>query len=311
MNMYKIRLKILSPTATPWQSDTIFGHICWQVAFGNWEQNIKEFLEPFLEGKPPFILSDGFPDGLLPRPIHSKSMQSLRLESIDQYAVVKRLNKSKYLSVDDFMNICQGKPLAAEPKSEVWGKMEILHASIDRNTGTTSGVGELYQTEVIYLEDESYNNIINIYLLCEPDWKEKTLDLLVKVSASGYGKDKSVGCGRFKIIDIKGGNELLAVDNPNGFTTLSSYIPVKGDPGKGRWKIRTKRGKLGEGAGGENPFKRPLIQFEPGAVFQADSPRTWYGRMVSGIAPGMPEAVQCGYTIAVPMKLDHADPLFD
>ena len=311
MNLYKIKLKILTPSATPWQSDTLFGHICWQVALGKWEQSIKDFLEPFLNGEPSFVLSDGFPDGLLPRPMQSRTEGKHRFDNLNNYSTAKELNKAKYLAYNDFINVCRGQPLSGSPVPEIWSKKEILHAAIDRNTGTTSGEGSLYQTEVIYLEEQSFRDIINIYLLCKSEWKDKVVELLNQVSMVGYGKDKSVGCGRFAIQEIENADELLKADNQNGFTTLSSYIPSTDDPTRGRWKIRTKRGKLGEGAGGDNPFKTPLIQFEPGAVFAQDNPDLFYGRMIRDIAPGMPEAVQCCYTIAIPMRLDNADPLLN
>lgn len=310
MELHKISLQILTPTSTPWQSDTIFGHICWQVAFGGWEQSIEEFLQPFLNGDPPFVLSDGFPDGILPRPVPYKEKRE-RFNSLQEYAQAKKRNKPKYLSQEDFKNICNRKPCAKEPEGEKWQKMSILHAAIDRNTGTTSGTGQLFETEIFYLNNETHNNKINIYLLCEPYWRDNVIELLEKVSVAGYGKDKSVGCGRFRIIDVENAGDLLKVENPNGFTTLSSHVPASGDPINGRWKIRTKYGKLGEGAGKDKPFKRPLLQFEPGAVFKTDNPKSWYGRMVRGVAPDLSEVVQCGYTIAIPLRLDHFDPLFE
>ena len=71
-----------------------------------------------------------------------------------------------------------------------------------------------------------------------------------------------------------------------------------------RWRLRVKRGFLGEHAVSGNPFKRPLVQFEPGAVFHAAGTAVgpYYGRLVSEIAPGMPAAVQNGYTFAVPCR---------
>ncbi|NLI15122.1 MAG: hypothetical protein GX409_02425 [candidate division Zixibacteria bacterium] len=90
------------------------------------------------------------------------------------------------------------------------------------------------------------------------------------------------------------------INNPNGFVSLSSMTPAADDPIDARIKIRTKYGKLGEGIQ-TNPFKRPLIQIEPGAVFNTGSkPKEFYGRIVENIAPGNPEAVQNCYTLAVP-----------
>ena len=70
------------------------------------------------------------------------------------------------------------------------------------------------------------------------------------------------------------------------------------------WSVNVKLGKLGEAAGTGNPFKRPLIQIKPGAVFRTGGrPTPFYGRVVKDIAPGMPDAVQICFTLAVPCKV--------
>ncbi len=66
---YRILVEPTGPIGTPWQSDTLFGHFVWLVAMQEGKAAVQKFLEPFLDREPPFILSDGFPENLLPSPL--------------------------------------------------------------------------------------------------------------------------------------------------------------------------------------------------------------------------------------------------
>jgi CRISPR-associated protein Csm4 len=63
---YRLTIRLKSPIGTPWQADTIIGHLAWMERFKEGESGVKAFLSPFLKGEPPFVLSDGFPEDLLP-----------------------------------------------------------------------------------------------------------------------------------------------------------------------------------------------------------------------------------------------------
>ena len=313
MKLYRITLQVLSPPGTPFHSDTLFGHLCWQVKFREGDDGVGEFLQPFLEGKPPFVFSDGFPAGKLPKPMVDYPESDAKR--------VKEIKKVDYLPVEDFQTVCRGEPLnplvridadkKAKKPSAHWNRWRIEHIAIDRNT-FTAAEGQLYQTEVIYLsdgeamKDQSAHNFLDLYLLAESEeWKERARDLLQGVALSGYGKDKSTGSGHFQIKGevVEVTSNFYSIQGVNGFVSLSSFVPAAGDPVDGRWKIRVKFGRLGENAGGGMFLKHPLIQFEPGAAFRHNSPNYYYGRMVKNIAPGFKDAVQCGFTIAIPIRL--------
>jgi len=301
MKLFRLELKILSPTGSLWQSDTLFGHICWQIALREGEQALKAFLQPFLDGKPPFVLSDGFPRECLPMPLPPPEAGAPK--SLEEYQQHKKVRKQKYCLKDDFLILREGfgnqaKQLEAAPG---WQQEVILHTAIDRNTGGAME-GQLYSSIAQYFPGPGTESFTDIYLLCQPEWEAQAVELLEMTAETGYGKDKSTGSGHFELYDYYPADELLQMDNPTGFMTLSSYVPKQEDPTAGRYKLRTKYGRLSEGAGNGNPFKRPLLQIEPGAVLQTESVRPYYGRMVENIAPGMPEAVQYGFTIALPIR---------
>lgn len=302
MKDYLIKIKLHSATGTPWHSDTIFGHLCWQVVFGALEIKIEEFLRPFKEGKPPFVLSEGFPEGLMPIPL----IKIKRPEASDRqaYRLMKKQKKAPYCSVEDFLKICRGEINSVEPKDNPWKNAITPHASLDRNTSTTGekGEGGFHEMESTYLDDSPphANAIIDIYLRCEPDWKDRIRRLFEMLAQSGYGRDKTTGLGVIEIVSVEPFEKFGEVNNPNGFISLSSMTPAADDPIDARVRTRTKYGKLGEGIQ-PNPFKRPLLQIEPGAVFYTGSiPKEFYGRVVENVAPGNPEAIQNCYTLAAP-----------
>lgn len=307
---YRIRIRLRSPVGTPWQSDTIFGHLAWHVAHGRAGMTIEDFLKPFREGRPPFVLSDGFPGDLLPRPL--LPVLCARPSSIQDYAAAKRREKALFVTQEDFQKIRRGQVTDWQPVDDPWRRFEILHASINRITGTTTGpetqeeaaeaAGHLFPTRLLAPEGRGGEVLpLSLYLRAEDPWGELVPRMLAEISLVGYGRDKSTGTGAFEVLDVQPFDGFAPLSQANAFVSLSSYCPARHDPTRGRWKVRLKHGKLGENAGGGNPFKRPLIQFEPGAVFLTDGPpRPYYGRAVQGIAPAMPEALQCCFTLAVP-----------
>lgn len=300
MKDYAVTLKLISPSGTPWQSDTVIGHMAWQVAFGKCDLEIDEFLLLFNEYEPPFVISDGFPKGLLPRPLLPIPEAPVEAKTLAEYEATKRWQKAPYLTIEDFRAVCRGEKPDGEPKPDPWKTLETLHAALDRNIGTTGAGGELYATQSRMLPEEIGG--ITFYLRAKEDWLDRVITLFHEVGKAGYGRDKSLGLGQFEVTDVTDCDLFDMPETADGFVSLSSYVPAETDPNNGRWKLRIKRGKLGEHAGGQgNPFKKPIIQFEPGAVFwTGERPKPWYGTVVKNVAPGMPHAVQICYTLAVP-----------
>ena len=302
MTDYRITLRLKAPLGSKLQSDTLFGHFCWQVAYGRWTGgDIDEFLEPFLKGEPPLVLSDGFPPGVLAKPLCWRfdiRDDTISLEANDR---AKKRGKARYVTEADFHRIRRGEEPQDKPISRAFEEVETLHASIDRLTGTTPGEGGLFQTTelVPVLNDEPDDRMV-IYARCKQGWEDTLESLFIELSKSGYGRDKSVGLGAFKVEHFEPYAGFEMPQGANGFVSLSSYVPAPADPSNGFYRLRTKYGKLSEIVPSGNPWKRPLLQIEPGACFYtAKEPQPYYGRLVTNIAPGDARAVQCGFTMAV------------
>jgi len=312
MKLYHFSFELLSPSGSAWQSDTIFGHLCWQVAYREGPAGVSKFLQPFLEGAPPFVLSDAFPYGTLPAPlipaVHTVSA------TIREYAEAKRKRKAKFLSVEQFVALCSKGGYDGFPPTVDWQAFDALHASIDRNTNRTGGEGSegaLFQTTSwlpVHRDIVSkFTPKLSLFVRATERGLQSLLELLESLSALGFGRDKSTGLGhfRFEPAQVREAVELDDLKDANGFVSLSSYVPAQSDPKEGFWKLRVKRGKLGEERSlGGNPFKKPIIQIEPGAVFHAPAgTKPFYGKMLKGVSPQYDDVVQCGYSVAVPCRL--------
>ena len=306
---YRLTIRLKSPFGTPWQADTIMGHLAWLVAHQEGKEGVKNFLDPFLEGNPPFVLSDGFPTGLLPRPLGQR--EKLEVKDLDSYASRKMRRKAEFLTLSDFGAIRLGEKIEIKPVPSPWIGIEMLHAAISRETGTTGEGGNLFTTESWALRQDLWEKnhaLLSIYVNCLDGWIEKIERMFTYLSSVGFGKDKSVGLGHFELLRKEKWESFSVFREANGFISLSSFVPGINDPTDGRWAINIKYGKLGENAGNGNPFKRPLLQIRPGSVFYTgENPKPFYGQVVEGIAPSFPEAVQICYCLAVPWRLEIFD----
>lgn len=296
MRVYKIIINPCSPFITPLQADTLFGHLCWVVAHRDGEKGIKEFLEPFMKGSPPFVLSDGFPAGLLPKPL-SLDYEGQRTLSPEE---CKRLKKVDFVDPEKFKKIQAGKIIIpAEKKEDVEVRRNMVHNTINRLTFTTMEEGGLYTLEERFVE--AYDVYVKVI---SEDWKEHVVGLLEELSHTGFGKKKSIGKGHFTIEGVEPADALFELEGAGGFVTLSSFFPRREDPVEGFYRTFVKYGKLGEEftyCG--NPFKRPVMLIKTGSVFKTDGrPAEYYGCMIKGVAPAKPEVVQYGYAFTVPLK---------
>ena len=300
---WQITLRLLAPLGTPMQSDTLFGHLCWQVAFRDGDEGVRRFLEPFCDARPPFVLSDAFPAGLLPRPLLPRKVEVAK--DRQQYAAGKQREKAPFVTIAGFRSLVTDADEPPEPIADPWKTVKTPHAAINRLIDTTGSredqAGQFFHTQAQALQRD---NRVQIYLRTMTDCQPRVLELLERLGQMGFGRDKSVGHGHFAVESCQAWDGFGRDEDAGAFVSLSTLMPAAGDPTNGRWRLRIKRGYLGEHAGAGNPFKRPLVQLTPGAVFhtKGEPVRPFYGRMVGDVAPGMPEAVQCGLTLAVPCR---------
>lgn len=296
---YRISLKQHSNSMTPFHADTVFGHLCWVVAHHEGDKSLKEFLEPFHEGSPPFVISDGFPGNLLPKPLSA----DFNLPEGLNHSEWKHFKKTSLIAQEDFERIVAGERFLPEYQETPIRSTIVSHNTINRLTNTTPPEGGVFSLE------ETHIDSISFYIMVVSDeWRDRLQTLFQKLARTGYGKKKSVGKGQFTVGEIKEFT-FSPIRDPNGFVSLSNFCPAKNDTTEGLYKTFVKYGKLGEEfVFSGNPFKRPLVMIKAGSVFRTEGPPVdYYGRLVRHIAPGREEAVQYAYAFAVPCKIGGID----
>jgi CRISPR-associated protein Csm4 len=256
-------------------------------------------IDAFAEGDPPFVLSDGFPEGWLPCPL-SAPLQLL-LDSNIKHKLPAWVTEEQFRAL-----ITKPAPLLPQ----VAGQDPIvssrtLHASIDRSLGTTGAEGHLFEVESWHLHPAGPPSPKHLVLFVRTaTWLDRVVDLFQSLSFEGFGKKRSSGCGAFQLV---GDPEICEwmdhADAADGYVSLSHFIPAANDPTDGRWSLLTKYPKFSPGVPANSPFKGRLLMLRPGSVFRASAPiKPFYGCIVKGLSRDFPAAIQYGLAFSVPIR---------
>lgn len=301
MNTYRITLSLRTPSGSAWQADTIFGHLCWLCTWRYGNNVVEDWKTRFQQGDPPFVLSDGFPGDLLPRPhgLPELAMPSDKAEGMRMADEQKDCKKIALLTPDEFNALRRGEDVKlslSEPREGFTSAITFKN-QINRNSNTTGEEGQVYPFA------ERYGKTVTIYVRIAGDEIARLEQLFEDLKNTGYGKRKSIGYGQIEACTWEA-FEFPSIDKPNAFVSLSHFVPARDDPTDGQWRLHVKYGKLGgERAAADRPFKRPLIMLTPGSWFRtAGTPKPWYGRLVNNISPAFPDVVQYGLAFALPIK---------
>ncbi|MBI5194633.1 MAG: hypothetical protein HZA08_14540 [Nitrospirae bacterium] len=308
MKTFRLKIRPHSSFLTPWQADTIFGSLCWILAWREGTDALTKFLQEYKNGNPAFVLSDGFPCDLFPTPLHI-SLRKSKGDNIEEYKRTKELKKVSWLSPEVFESVRRGAiEIGATDAYKAIKTYTTLHSSINRITGTTGDEGSLFELEEFAIESRELKaDTLSIYIKIKDGWEERVESLFKDLSLIGYGKKRSVGKGSFEIVGaLEPYNKFDNFGEANGFVTISNFVPAKDDPTDGFYKTMVKYGKLGgEYTFNGNPFKKPIIMLTVGSIFYVKGDnKPFYGRMVEGVSPAKPEVVHYGYAFSVPIKID-------
>jgi len=304
MEWYRVNLASESWVASAWQSDTIWGHLCWCLRYGFGEDALQNFIDAYEQGAPPLLVSNGFPGDYLPRPIvpEMKAETGQSLDTLrEEFRRNKELKGVNLLTADEFTKAIKGERFYPVPKDDIEARTVVLKNQINRLTSTTGveGTGQLFSFEQYRWES------ISIYLKVADGFVDKTRELFQHLAQSGYGKRKAVGYGQVRLVEFGRYSGFPSVVDANGFISLSNFTPSTQDPSTGYWDVLVKYGKLGEEyAAAGNPFKKPLIMFTAGSCFYDIPCKEYYGRLVRGLSPiHTDKIVQYGLALPVPMVL--------
>lgn len=325
MKLYKLTIEPRSPFITPLHSDTLFGHLAWAIIYRDGQAKLKAMLAEFNSEMPPFIISQAFPEGLLPLPVLPPLTQrDLQVLAGDLYhdtststmvkltARLKEIKSVSHITIETFRNLAQNlSPVTLakalletpQPPNGTADKKEvIMHTAVDRITGSARE-DALFDHEQTFFPPQTR---LTIWLKLRNDsWKDDLLGWFKVVEADGFGKRKSTGLGQFSIVGdmLPADGELPQVANPNAFMCLSSYVPRGSDPHPVSYRYLIKRGKLGGYlALGDRVWKKPLLMFAPGSVFCLNGElRHFYGGLVPRVHHYYSEIVH--YAFALPLGI--------
>ena len=343
MKLYEITIKPISPFGTPLKGDTLFGQFCWEI-FQNPEL-IKGSIEKWLyiyDQKPflifssayPKLIIDGFTFYALKRPALPLYFM-LRTDEITNKEIFLKLKEHKKKNwflfnpkekIIDFnkLNLIDDNKLlrlmeeiitpdTKRALSRVIIERAVTNCVIQRNNinRLTNTTGEPdfspYAMEVNYFLPETElvifalvnENAINI---------EQILDGLQNIGAFGFGRDASMGMGRFELREWE---EISFFDSSdaNSCYLLSPCVPEKGSFEKLFHEPFIRYGKHGNYfANFPNPFKNPVVMADEGAVFVPKSKnvfdKPYIGRAITGVSKTCENTVVQGYSPYIPMKLE-------
>ncbi|MCL6606416.1 MAG: hypothetical protein K6T94_26455 [Paenibacillus sp.] len=322
---YKIIIELKSSTITPFQSDTLFGQICWSILRQEGPDYLQElFLEAIRSGEQ-FLISSAMPEGYLPRPILPPQIIADEepispSEQNSRYIKAKEFKKTAFIK-EEFFEQNKNLPLTENNIIDFYLDQDGRTDGNSSNNGVEkvfdNGPSQFTQVLVknainrnnfttieglLFAHRETFAGRMQIFVRLDPSLAkiDEVVEHLDNVGRYGFGKRASTGKGAFKVIDHKEYN-LPEASKPNAFMTLSNYVPFDGDPRNGWYSLLTKWGKLGgEFSINGNPFKYPLAMYAPGSVFKlSDGLKPSYGGLLPNVSKAFSEAVQ--YVFAFPL----------
>lgn len=314
MTSCRLRLRPLSPWATPWHADTLFGCLCWKCAQID-QKLLISWLDRFRNNDPPFVISDALPGTNLPLPFGISPPQSPG----------KKPRPPLFITEANFQQLSRD---PSQKVLQVWAfndrfrSSERLQAAIGRMSGTTGGddAGGLFEVDHTHFVPDAPQfpsarsgvdfvpgapRFLSVYVRTD----QKTLPMLVacleRLAYCGFGKKSSTGLGAFA---VEGAPEpcpwLDDTTGHNGFVSLSHFVPAKTDPADGYWRQHVSYPKF-HGSAVANPFKGTLLSLMPGSRFRTgEPPRYWYGRTIEVSRPEIPGALHYGLSFAAPVTIE-------
>ncbi len=314
--MVLIRYRLLpeSTWISRWQADTLTGLLLREFIHRHRrgvEQFESEIVPSFRRGDPPFVLSDGFPEDLLPTP----ACFNLWGWREDQRKLIKR---TEWLSREEFQQVQAGlRPTPPATPRKPFRPIMRMRNTINRATDTTTGEadgsgGTLYAVPATGLAAGS--SWLSVYARVKPEYEKILTELWSGLAQSGFGADAAVGQGHFRLSGPpEDAGWLDAAGIVGGIIVLSTYQPAASDPVSGYWNTFVKYGKLGPDVGARSVFKRPQLMFQPGACFRTNSEAKWCGRLIeptelldagtaNDLAAKCTYPVQAAFGLAVPFR---------
>ena len=294
--VYKFTLKPKGPVGTPFRSDTLFGHACWTMRLKYGKEEFESFMEDARNQQPQLVFSDGFPRDHLPMPILPTAANPV--DSLEQIKRTKKLKTMRWIKkeVAEKNRWKITEKILPEKLIDIPDQMPKgvaqMHNIIDRITGTALEKHGIYS-----VVSEWYDGIwkeVDIYVYSS-SWTRDQLDVFVeRMFRTGYGRDQTVGKGAVEVCSPVTETELPAKEKSHFFMSLSRCVPDSSvDLERSCYRLISKYGKVWQMLETVNPFKKPILQTEPGSVFFCSEQRDLYGTVLTDMHDDMPVVENC------------------
>ena len=305
MKLYRFTLTPQSAMGTPLVGDTLFGQLCWSVRNRFGEARLSELLEGYTTQRPFMVVSDAFPEGFLPLPTLPSTFWETKTET-DR----KSLKKAQWVNISNaeksavkFWQECALQTNFQFKKEN----QDQFHNTIDRQTNTT-GDGQFapYSTELTWF---CAKQKFDFYVVLDENRfsLEELQKVLEDVGNVGFGRDASIGLGKFRCENPQSFD--FTQSNANCYLTLANCAPQGLGLNKEHcyYQITTRFGRHGDiQALSSNPFKKPIILAKPAAIFTPENyePRLFLGNGLGNVSYAQPEAVHQGYAPVLNLFVD-------
>jgi len=303
MDHYRITIVPETAFGTPVLGDTLFGHLCWAMRYREGSEALETFLNE-QEQAPRILLSDGFIEAVLPRPVLTPVPRPGKV-SRQEATEFKRRKKIRFLPKSSLEAIRDRISATAvdeslkeyRPESHTRDKIRV-RVRINRFLDSVQEGGLFQRGETFYQPGIR----LTVYAALHQFDLERFRNLLGDVALSGYGRDASVGMGAFNIEQIEPIPPLVR-DVDTHLMTLSACVPSSNDPADVRYDLTTKYGKLGGLYACKYPdeapiaLKKPLIMLRPGATFSRENGSTFVGGMIRGTYPPNGKILHYAYAL--------------
>lgn len=274
MKLYRISIKLESSLVTSLKGDTIWGHYVWGIANHEGDAAVSKFLGECDTDNPPLIVSSAYPHNsiCLPIPVPMPRQKGM---SKQKYSQIKQMKKKKFAAASDYiMNVEEDSKL-----DKVFTDVSVMHNSINRISNTVVD-GNLYAvTESWVKKDESIFDLYVLSTLAE----ERVIELTEWAFENGYGADASNGHGKISVIK----DSLIEINQKKKGTkymALGPFVSNKDSMKSLRADVFIRTGKVGGGYSGcVSPYKKTVILYNEGAVFESSEPVQFIGELIKDV----------------------------
>lgn len=276
LRRHRLTLDPSSPFGTPPTSGTLFGQLCWAKRWRDGADALRAWLRRLPHE--PFLISDLLPADHLARPQLAPALTGSAAAPD-----AKALKRRRYVSLQSW----RGLRTAATPEAlaqalrassgdpPLFATARSPHNRIDRRSGKTpeaGGGGLWFADELWPAQRDGHAGPIEADLYVQTTLPAREVEaLLADIGAWGFGRDASIGRGRFRLEGSEPAGWLA--DAPTGGGTLRmlslSQGVISGNMREARWQRFVLFGKVGRPMmiEGKRPWKLPVLLAEAGATF--------------------------------------------